>query len=88
MNNPSVKAVIHSLISMIDEGSIHLDDRIIDASILETALGDGKVVYDDGTGEPAKPNGCLNLLIRSWDPDATEDTDLYIYQKNKEETEE
>jgi len=76
MKNVSVKAVIHSLMDLIDEGTIHLNDTIIFAKLTQELPGDHDSRYPEGT---------LNLVIRSADPEADEDTDVYIYTKEMKE---
>ena len=76
MKYVTVKAVIHSLTDLIDEGTIHLNDTIIFAKLTQNLFGDRSPQY---------PAGTLNLVIRSADPEADEDTDVYIYTKEMKE---
>lgn len=76
MKNVSVKAVVHSLMDLIDEGTIHLNDTIIFSELLDGSTKDNATRYSLGT---------LNLVIRSADPEADEDTDVYIFTKETKE---
>ena len=76
MKNISVKAVVHSLMDLIDEGTIHLNDSIIFSKLLD----DSPKGYASGY-----PEGTLNLVIRSTDPKADNDTDIYIFTKEMKE---
>lgn len=86
-DNVTVKAVIHSLINMVDEGKIHLNDKIIFAGLIEKCPKEEELDENDTfvRGPAGCPNGTLNLLIRPSDPEETEDTDIYIFMKDNEE---
>lgn len=71
MKNVTVKALVHSLIDLIDEGSIHLNDTIISAELTRYAYNDC-------------PPGTLNLLICGTDPNEY-NMDVNIYTKEMKE---
>ena len=87
----TVDAVIRSLINMLDEGTIHLKDKIIFAGVIkkcpkEEELNENGITF---RGPAGYPDGTLNLLIRLSYPRETEDADIYIFMKdNKEDTKE
>ena len=87
MKNVTVRATIRFLIDLVDKGEIHLDDKIAIATVLqkETEVED---IYINGgqlSGTTVLPEETLNLLIWSNDPDATDDTNVYIFPKDKKE---
>lgn len=83
----TVKAVVHTMIDMLDKGTLHLDDYILWAGVIENVTEENPPKEDDQiiTAKGGHPDGTLNLLIRSADPASEEDTDLYIFMKDKEE---
>ena len=91
MKNVTVRATIRILINLVDKGEIRLDDEIALATVLqkETEVEDVYINGEQLSGTSILPEGTLNLLIWSNDPDATNDTNVYIFPKDKkEETEE
>lgn len=87
MKNVTVRATIRFLIDLVDKGKIHLDDKIVIATVLqkETEVED---VYINGGQLPETttlPEGTLILEIWSNDPDAENDTNVYIFPKDKKE---
>lgn len=87
MKNATVRATIQILINLVDKGEIHLDDEIALATVLQKET-EVEGIYIDGeklSGTRTLPEGTLNLLIWSNDPDATNDTNVYIFPKDKRE---
>lgn len=87
MKNVTVRATIRFLIDLVDKGEIHLDDEITLATVLqkETEVEDVYINGGQVSGTSILPEGTLNLLIWNNDPDATNDTNLYIFPKDKKE---
>lgn len=84
----TVKSVIDFLIDLIDKGEIHLNDKIMSAKVFEEVTEVEDIYGSDGqlaSGVTLLPKGTLSMLIWSSDPDATNDTNVYIFPKNKEE---
>lgn len=87
MKNATVKSVVHTLIDMLDKGTLHLDDYILLAGVLGKVTDENPLKENEQAivAKGGYPEGTLNLLIRSADKDSAEDTDLYIFMKEKEE---
>ena len=87
MKNVTVRETIRSLIDLVGKGLIHPDDKIAIATVLqkETEVED---IYINGRHlleMTTLPEGTLNLLIWSDDPDAANDTNVCIFPKDKKE---